>query len=256
MSYYDLDKNQRIQVNNRIKKELIEDMKLSQANSFLKYFSDLDIYIRKAGYTAVRDITIENPEFVDQMITILQQLFSNDSELVRQTVINSFGEIAKFYPEKVIAEIEKGLFDKHSKVGNAVIGSLKKFGAIKPKFVIDLAKKYYNHPDVEIRRQVIHGIELRGRSHPEDILDTLQLAEFDPKAKIRNMVIHVLIQISYRKGSLEKVIKHLLDWKNKELVYKALDEIIYKHKIDEQFTFYNEEQAREVVRKFFKDYTN
>ncbi|HEX9805079.1 MAG TPA: HEAT repeat domain-containing protein, partial [Candidatus Dojkabacteria bacterium] len=131
----------------------------------------------------------------------------------------------------------------------------KKFGAIHPKYVIDLAKKYYNHENVEVRRIVIHGLELRGRTHPEDILDTLELAQFDSKSRIRNMVEHVLIQISYKKGSLGKVLNHIKNWQNKELIQKTVNSIMQKHIIDEHFTYYSPKEALKVIQKIFPDFT-
>jgi hypothetical protein len=46
--------------------------------------------------------------------------------LVRQTVINAAGEIGKFHFEKIQYFMEKGLFDDHHRVKNAVVGSIKK----------------------------------------------------------------------------------------------------------------------------------
>jgi HEAT repeat protein len=255
MSYYDLDKKERTKLSNSIKSEIFKDLKASETQSLIKYFSDKDTYIRKVAYNSIRDIILLGDISEGKVIKILNSLYDNKSELVRQTVVNSLGEIGKFYPEKVIDQIEKALFDNHSKVRNAVIGSLKKFGAIHPKYVIDLAKKYYNHENVEVRRIVIHGLELRGRTHPEDILDTLELAQFDSKSRIRNMVEHVLIQISYKKGSLGKVLNHIKNWQNKELIQKTVNSIMQKHIIDEHFTYYSPKEALKVIQKIFPDFT-
>jgi hypothetical protein len=77
-------------------------------------------------------------------------LLASELEKTRQTVINAAGEIGKFHFEKVQHFFDKGLFDKHHSVRNAVIGSIKKMGQKNPVPVLAWAKTYLKHPDKEI----------------------------------------------------------------------------------------------------------
>lgn len=138
---------------------------------------------------------------------------------------------------------DKGLFDEHHSVRNAVIGSIKKMGEKNPTPVLSWAKKYLHHPDKEVRREICHGIELRGRKYPQDILPLLKELQHDPTARVKNTLIHVLGQIAYKKGCLETVVKTLNTWSNKELVEKALDEIVDVHHRYKSFAVLTQKQA-------------
>ncbi|MFT3749619.1 MAG: hypothetical protein QM768_14930 [Agriterribacter sp.] len=59
-------------------------------------------------------------------------------------------------------------------------------------------------------------------------------------------------KIAYKKDCLEKVLQHLTQWKNEELVLKALHEIIDVHHRYRNFSFYS--QARTMdANKIFKE---
>jgi hypothetical protein len=156
-------------------------------------------------------------------------LLNESDELIRQTVVNAAGEIGLFQFEEVVEIFDKSLFDKHHKVRNAVIGSLKKMSQKNPKPSLEWANKYLSHPEKEIRRQVCHGIELRGRTHPEDILPMLKTLQFEDTKRVRDTLLHVLGQISYKKNCLPKVIANLNTWSNKQLIEDAVDEIVDVH---------------------------
>jgi hypothetical protein len=136
-------------------------------------------------------------------------------------------------------------------VRNAVIGSVKKMGEKDPQNVLQWAKKYLHHPDKEIRREICHGIELRGRTHPQDILPLLRELENDKTSRVKNTLIHVLGQIAYKKGCLATVVKDLKKWKNKELVDKALEEIIDVHHRYRDFAVLSQDEARKYIRQNF-----
>jgi hypothetical protein len=142
---------------------------------------------------------------------------------------------------------DRGLFDPHHSVRNAVIGSVKKMGAVNPAPVLEWAKTYLHHPDKEIRREICHGIELRGRTHPEDILPLLRELEWDKTARVRNTLVHVLGQIAYKKGCLEKVIAQLQSWEHRDLVHLALKEIIDVHHRYRNFSYYTQEEAKAYI---------
>ena len=143
--------------------------------------------------------------------------------------------------------MDTGLFDDHHRVRNAVIGSIKKMGECNPEPVLAWAKTYLKHPDKEIRREICHGIELRGRTHPQDILPLLKELEFDETRRVSDTLIHVLGQIAYKRGCLQTVVTHLNTWKNKELVQKALDEIVDVHRRYKKFAILTQQEAIDYV---------
>ncbi|MGL6298952.1 MAG: HEAT repeat domain-containing protein, partial [Methanobacteriaceae archaeon] len=231
-------------------------------DTIVKYFSDNDTYIRKAGYLAIgriyKEINNNNTNNTNDIntnknnsdnsnnncnsnddganidkisiIDALEYLIKSNNEKVRQTVINSCGEIAIIEFEPVEHLFEIGLNDSHHSVRNAIQGSLKKAGARNHKEVIRFCRKHINNENPEIRRQVAHGLELRGRTHPEDIMFVLKELQFDNHKRVRPMVIHIFSQISYREGCLEKVTKELLTWEDTGLVEDCFIEIIKHHK--------------------------
>ena len=146
--------------------------------------------------------------------------------------------------------MEKGLFDEHHSVRNAVIGSIKKMGEKNPKPVLAFAKQFLQHEDKEIRREICHGIELRGRKYPQDILPLLKELQNDKTARVRNTLVHVLGQIAYKKGCLETVLADLKTWDNHDIVTKAIEEIIDVHDRYKDFSFYTQKQAKEIVDAF------
>ena len=147
---------------------------------------------------------------------------------------------------------DRGLFDDHHSVRNAFIGSMKKMGQKNPGAVLQWAKNYLHHPDKEIRRQICHGIELRGRTHPEDILPMLKELQHDPAARVRNTLVHVLGQISYKKNCLAAVILHLKMWEEKELIAKAIVEIIDVHERYKISRFYHRKKLKSILTITFR----
>ncbi|GMN10819.1 hypothetical protein MTsPCn9_30160 [Croceitalea sp. MTPC9] len=253
MGFYDLSKEERIALVAKIDARILEDFFNNKLEHTLNYFSNEDTYIRKAGYLAVGKVYKSKKIAVKSIISLLNKLFTSEKEKVRQTTVNAAGEIGKTDFEAVTHFFDKGLFDEHHSVRNAVIGSIKKMGEKNPKPVLAWAKQYLHHEDKEIRREICHGIELRGRTHPEDILPLLKELQHDQTARVKNTLIHVLGQIAYKKGCLETVVTELNTWKNKELVEKALDEIVDVHHRYRDFAILTQEQA---VKYISKNYMN
>ncbi len=253
MAFYDLTKEERKEVIEQIFIKLLNDFKYGKTKNLLEHFSDEDTYVRKNAYQVIGKIYKQNPDLQKKILEKLTNLLNNENEKIRQTTINAVGEIGKSEFEKVICFFDKGLFDEHHSVKNAVIGSLKKMVEKNPKPVLKWVEKYIEHENAEIRREVCHGIELRGRTHPQDILPLLKKLQFEQKARVKNTLIHVLGQISYKKGCLETVIKELNNWENKKLVEKAVLEIIDVHKRYEKFTYLAQVQAIEYIEKNLKD---
>ena len=251
MSFYNLRKEERIHVVGRINKQVLSDIKSARKKHLLNYFSDEDTYIRKAAYQAIGKVYHTNEKLRKPVIHQLENLLENKNPKVRQTAINSAGEVGMKDWKAIIHLMEKGLFDEHHSVRNAVIGSMKKAGEKNPKPVLAFAKKYLNHPDREIRREICHGIELRGRTHPEDILPLLKKLQYDTTSRVRNTLVHVLGQIAYKKGCLETVITDLKKWENRELVLDAIDEIIDVHGRYKNFAVLTQQEAKDYIEKHF-----
>lgn len=251
MSFYDLDKSERIYLVDKINNHILSEIKTGKQKFILDHFSDEDTYIRKTGYLAIGKIYNSDKELHSKIFKLLDTLFKHENEKVRQTVINAAGEIGKVDFRSIEKLMNDGLFDDHHSVRNAVIGSIKKMGEKNPKPTIIFAKKYLHHPDKEIRREICHGIELRGRTHPQDILPLLKELQEDKTARVRNTLVHVIGQIAYKKGCLETVVKDLKTWKNKDLVKDAIEEIIDVHHRYRNFSAKTQEEAISYIEKNF-----
>ncbi len=212
MAFYDLSKAERINAVVKISSGILNELNTDKSKKIAGWFSNDDTYIRKSAYLAVGRI-YSHKKLQSKIIKALDILLLNHDFKIRQTTINAAGEIGKIHFETVAHFFDKGMFDDHHAVRNAVIGSIKKMGEVNPKPVLSWAKQYLHHPDKEIRREICHGIELRGRKHPEDILPLLQELQFDKTARVRNTLVHVIGQIAYKKGCLKTVVEHLKTWK-------------------------------------------
>jgi HEAT repeat protein len=252
MAFYDLPKQERADLVMQISDDILEELRSNNLNKTVSYFSDEDTYIRKSAYLSVGRIYAANPKLQSSIIKALNLLLQNENFKVRQTIVNAAGEIGKKDFEVVKHFFDKALFDAHHSVRNAVIGSVKKMGEVNHVPVLTWARHYLHHPDKEVRREICHGIELRGRKHPEDILPLLQELEFDKTARVRNTLVHVIGQIAYKNGCLGKVVEHLKDWSNKELVNAALEEIIDVHYRYRNFSAMTQEQARTYIKTHFR----
>ena len=252
MSYYDLSKEERLHLVDKINKAIEHDLVSNTTDFIITYFSDEDTYIRKVAYLAIGKLFYSSIDLQIPILNTLQSLVNSETDKVRQTVINAAGEIGKFHFKKVQSFFDIGLFDKHHSVRNAVIGSVKKMSEKNPESVLTWAKCYLKHEDKEIRREICHGIELRGRTHPQDVLPLLKELQFDNTKRVSNTLIHVLGQISYKNGCLKTVIEHLNTWTNKELVNKALDEIVDVHDRYKNFAVLNQQEAINYIDKNYK----
>ncbi len=249
MAFYDLPKNEREQLAASLQVTIETELHIGKLMDTVAWFCDEDTYVRKSAYLSVGRIYFANPELHSAIIHALQSLFKDGRYHVRQTTVNAAGEIGKKDFAVVQPFFDKGLFDEHHTVRNAVIGSVKKMGEVNPQPVLDWARLYLHHPDKEVRREICHGIELRGRKYPQDILPLLKELEYDKTARVKNTLVHVLGQIAYKKGCLETVVSDLKSWENKELVRDALEEIIDVHYRYRNFSYYTQDEAREYIRK-------
>lgn len=251
MAFYDLDKAERVKTVENILAVILTELTNNGFEQTVSYFGDEDTYIRKSAYLSIGRIYFANNHLSTKIITLLKTLFKHQDFKVRQTVINAAGEIGKKDFEAVQSFFDEGLFDTHHSPRNAVIGSIKKMGEVNPNPILSWAKKYLHHPDKEIRREICHGIELRGRKYPQDILPILQELQFDKTARVKNTLVHVIGQIAYKKCCLAIVISHLKNWDNKELVAKAILEIIDIHHRYRDFSALTQEEAKEYISNHY-----
>lgn len=251
MSFYDLNKEDRMKMVNTIHQQILSDLKSHSTKSCILYFSDEDTYIRKAAYLAIGKIHKVNVDLKEEILNLLNELFESKNEKIRQTVINAAGEIGILNFPPIEHFMEQGLSDPHHSVRNAVIGLLKKMGEKNPLPVLSFSKKFLHHPNPEIRREICHGLELRGRTHPQDILPLLKELQHEKKARIRNTLIHVLGQIAYKKGCLAIVVNDLKNWDNKEVVMEAFKEIIDVHDRYKNFSELSQAEAIVFIQQFF-----
>ncbi|MGJ7030313.1 HEAT repeat domain-containing protein [Niabella hirudinis] len=251
MAFYDLSKAARTALVEKIRNQLEQAMRCGKGRDCVPYFNDADTYIRKAAYLGTGRLYVAEPDQRTAVLKVLEQLLTHESFYVRQTVVNAAGEIGKNDFKVVQTFFDKGLFDKHHSVRNAVIGAVKKMGEANPEPVLQWARRYLHHEDKEIRREICHGIELRGRKYPQDILPLLKELEFDKTARVRNTLVHVLGQIAYKKGCLPIVLSNLKSWKNTALVADALEEIIDVHARYKNFAVLTQDEARGMVAEYF-----
>lgn len=251
MAYYDLSKEERIALYKKMEANLASGLHNNNIDALVMYANDPDTYIRKNTYLAIGREALKSESNKQKALHQLAILFENGNELQRQTAINAFGEIGIKDFESIELYMAKGLMDKHHRVRNAVIGSIKKMGEKNPEPVLAFCKPYLQHEDFEVRREICHGIELRGRTHPQDILPMLRCLEYDKKTRVRKTLVHVLGQIAYKKGCLEIVCAHLRTWESECLVKDALEEIIDVHHRYRNFAFYDQEEAVQIIKNYF-----
>lgn len=251
MSFYELSKEKRKLLVEKINAGILSAISKDQTGYISEIFSDKDTYIRKAGYLAIGRIYKKHDPEQPKILNLLDRLFKSEDKKIRQTTINAAGEIGITDFLKVEHLLEKGLFDNHHSVRNAVIGSVKKTGEKNPRPVLAFARRFLHHENMEVRREICHGIELRGRTHPQDILPLLKELQFDKTARVRNTLIHVLGQISYKKGCLQTVVAHLKTWNNEQVVEKAIAEIIDVHQRYKNFAALTQAEAKEYIETNF-----
>jgi len=255
MGFYDISPTERAEMTAQIQHQLLENLQKGELHSCIEYFSDDDTYIRKAGYLGMGRIYSAEPSLRNKILQSLQYLLGHSNELIRQTVINTAGEIGMFQFDKVAHFFDTALFDEHHRVRNAVIGSVKKMSKKNPEPTLAWARKYLNHSNKEVRREICHGIELRGRTHPQDILPLLEELQFDTTSRVRDTLVHVIGQISYKKGCLPTVISALNNWSNKALILDVVDEIIDVHS-EKRYAKFSALSQQEVETYISKNLTD
>jgi hypothetical protein len=251
MAFYDLTKQERLDLITVIKNEIANDILNNRFTQTASYFNHDDTYIRKSAYLSLGRIFFEQESAQKLILKCLDEFLLQEDFKIRQTAINTAGEIGKKDFTVVRHFFDKGLFDPHHSPRNAVIGCIKKMGEVNPEPVLAWAKNYLHHENKEIRREICHGIELRGRKHPADILPMLKELQHDKTARVRNTLVHVIGQIAYKKGCLAIVVAHLKTWENKQLVKDAMEEIIDVHHRYRNFSTLTQEEAMQYIASHY-----
>jgi len=95
MPFYDLPRNQRQQLVERIRNDVFEFINGDARRNIRAYASDPDTYIRKNCYLALGRLHATKAELRAAVIKCLRSFLSDQDELVRQTAIYALGEIGK-----------------------------------------------------------------------------------------------------------------------------------------------------------------
>jgi hypothetical protein len=251
MSYYDLTKEERKVLKQKIEDLILSDLRIGENKNIQSYSSDDDTYLRKIVYLTIGKLYKDNEKQRNYILNLLGSLYQSKDEKVRQTAIYASGEIGKFEFDSIQELLEQAFSDSHHSVLNALTGALKQLGEKNPVPTIAFVKAQLQSVDSQVRAKLLHGLELRGRTHPNDVLPILAKYQNDPEKKVKDTIIHILGQISYKKGCLKQVISSLKGWENTELVYKALEEILIVHQNYRRFSFLSPEEAQELIRKEF-----
>jgi len=216
-----------------------------------KYSTAANEAVRRCLYLYLGKLYRENPDLREKILKLIKKLLWDDSEHVRGTAVYALGEIELTETELTYELYETALNDKYQAVKDAIIEVLQKKVEKDPVSTLQFARRFLYHSNPRIRRGIIHGIEPRGRTHPEDILPFLEEFQDDPDKKLRGTILYVLGEISYKKGCLEKVAAALKRWTNRELVFKALKEILEVHKRYEKFSAKSFKETKEYLEKEF-----
>jgi 3-methyladenine DNA glycosylase AlkD len=251
MRFYDLTKPERVELTMKIERDILADLINDKDFHMKKYAGDSDTYIRKIIYLALAKIYRNDRTFKATVIRLLEKLYENKNEKIRQTVAYTLGEIGKSEADPILDLLEKALHDNHHAVRNGVIGALKQMTQKNPKPALKFAYRLIDNPDPKIRREIVHGIELHGRTYPEEVLPLLRQVQNDKSKIVRNMLIHVIGQISYKKDCLEKVVAELKGWENKDLVEAALVEIVAVHERYKNFSAKTTAEAKKYIKNQF-----
>ena len=113
MAFYNLSKQELANLVAAISNDILTEVKKKGLKKILAYFVDEDTYIRKSAYLSVGKIYFTSKKLQPGIIKTLDNLLLYDNFKMRQTVINSDGEIGKTDFENVDHIFDKAVFDKH-----------------------------------------------------------------------------------------------------------------------------------------------
>lgn len=90
--FYDLKPAEREAYKISLKRRLRDDALVNRPDGWLEVFSHEDTYVRREAYLAVAKLYRDVVDLRSNIMRILDKLFKSPDPLVRQTVINSYGE--------------------------------------------------------------------------------------------------------------------------------------------------------------------
>ncbi|MBN1499971.1 MAG: HEAT repeat domain-containing protein [Spirochaetes bacterium] len=248
MGYYDLSVLERKKLNDKMRENIVIELKSGNLKNIIEYASDPDIYIRKNCYLILGRMYRKEETNRITILHILDLLSVSEDDRIRQTSVFLLGEIGKHDFNAVKTKLEIFFNDTSSSVKNGLTGAIKQIGQMNPEPVIAWVREIIKSCNEDIQRRIIHGLELRGRTHPEDILPVIrQLLQTGMNRKTREMIIHVIGQISYKNGCLQKVTSELKKWNDNNLVEECRKEIINVHLSYKKFSFLSSDETEKYM---------
>lgn len=218
----------------KISNEIICGLDSKVYENILTHASNKDNQVRKLVSTVLAGAHRDN-SLKESLSKLFEEMGKSEDEKVRKTLILAAGEIGKRNAEDIFSILESGMNDRNEMVQKTAISVLKVMCEINPVPSLEFVSRLIEHENPAIRKGIVHGLELRGKKCPEDILPILRSVQNEKHKSVVNVIIHVVGRISYKKGSIEKVVEELKTWTNKWLVKKSAQEIISFHKKHTKF---------------------
>jgi HEAT repeat protein len=107
MGFYDLSKEEREKLVTEIEEAIKHDLESGNSESIQKYVSNIDTYIRKKAYLIIGRLHRDRPDLREGILNVLEALFTNEEEKVRQTVVYALGEIGKIDADKIFGMLKE-----------------------------------------------------------------------------------------------------------------------------------------------------
>lgn len=82
MGFYDLNREQRLQLVDKINKDILVNIHKEKNGNIFNYFSDEDTYIRKTAYQAIGKTYKENKNLQSKNLKLLDTIFKSNNEKV------------------------------------------------------------------------------------------------------------------------------------------------------------------------------
>lgn len=213
----------------KMKREITEAIELAiaydDATRVLAYFDHEDPDIRRAACHAVGRLyrhTREDRPKREMLLLLLERLYGNLSDRVREVTICACAEIASRNFSVVEPLLVRGMHDRSRTVREAVTHSLRAVSRKNPS-ILRFCEEHIVSPEPEVRGLICLGLILRGKTHPQDVMGLLKKIQHDDHPQVRKALVHTLGQISLEPEGFAYVEEELSSWRNPEL-YEAFRE--------------------------------
>lgn len=230
----------------KISNEIICGLDTRDYENILNHAGDKDNQVIKHVSIVLAD-AYKDESLKANLSKLLEEMSASSDEKVRKTMVLTAGEIGKKNAEDIFPILEFAMDDESEVVQKTAISALKIMCDKNPGPSLKLASSLIGHENPEIRKGIIHGLELRGKKYPEDVLPILTAIQNEKHKSVVNVIIHVMGRISYRKGSVEKVVEELKTWTNRWLVKKSAQEIISFHGKHTKFASRSHEEIEKYL---------